>query len=279
MINKSSLYLLLKFPLRQSADAVCFAALTVATKWHFGSVHFLLCRLYVRQYFPGLCLRPECIHSFRNITTSSIFTLWITHTEPLTILYMWLPTQARSSVCWGSWVFLSELCLPIIYWAAGSSALGRGGGGVFGLESQWGRVNAVAFPCGSWSIIKQVSQMSSTLAAGGLHPVHPIGEIICQSDGLLLHEVKEGRPTWSWVKFGVRAEQWGPTDNTGVGPLLFMVCELSSEGTLSSSLLGNMVLHRREAFPQLLLREAHWPCLLSPTCSWGARWGRGDKKY
>lgn len=33
------------------------------------------------------------------------------------------------------------------------------------------------------------------LAAGGLHPVHPIGEIICQSDGLLLHEVKEGRPT------------------------------------------------------------------------------------
>lgn len=52
MINKSSLYLLLKFPLRQSADAVCFAALTVATKWHFGSVHFLLWQIIHQTIFP-----------------------------------------------------------------------------------------------------------------------------------------------------------------------------------------------------------------------------------
>lgn len=36
---------------------------------------------------------------------------------------------------------------------------------------------------------------------------------------------------------------------------------------LSSSLLGNMVLQWCEAFLQLLLREAHRPRLLSPTCS------------
>lgn len=37
-----------------------------------------------------------------------------------------------------------------------------------------------------------------------------------------------------------------------------------------------MVLHRCKAFPQLLLRETHWPCLLSPMCSWRAR-QRGQK--
>jgi len=172
--------------------------------------------------------------------------------------------------CQSCLVILSKLCLPVAHWA-GSFTLGcgagDGGGCVFGLESQRGRVDAVAFSCGSWSIIKQVSQMSSTLAAGSLHSVHPIGEIIWQSDGLLLHKVKEGWPTWSWVKFSVRAEQWSPADNTSEGPLIFMMCELSCEGTLSSSLLGNMILHRCEAFPYLFLREAHWPCLLSPTCS------------
>ncbi len=125
-------------------------------------------------YFSGLCLRPEHLPSFRNITTFSILILWIKNTEPLTILYMWtagLPTRAQSSVCCGSWVFLSEVCLPVTHWAAGSSTLrprARGGGGrVCELESQRGRVNAVAFSCGFWSIIKQVSQVSSTLKHNG----------------------------------------------------------------------------------------------------------------
>lgn len=33
------------------------------------------------------------------------------------------------------------------------------------------------------------------LAAGSLHSVHPIGEIIRQSYRLLVHKVKEGWPT------------------------------------------------------------------------------------
>ena len=35
------------------------------------------------------------------------------------------------------------------------------------------------------------------LAAGRLHSVHPIGEIISQSYGLLLQKVVEGWPTWT----------------------------------------------------------------------------------
>lgn len=70
------------------------------------------------------------------------------------------------NLCSGAWVFFSELCLSISHFATCSPTLG-GGGLVFGLESQWGWVNTVAFPCGSWSIIKQVSQMSSTLKHNG----------------------------------------------------------------------------------------------------------------
>lgn len=126
-------------------------------------------RLYIRV--SGLCLTPEHPPSSHNIITSlSLYFVNPKHRSPNYFMYLnpWTPpTQAQPSISCGSQVGLSELCLALAHWAACSSTLGRGAGGgggrVFGLESQWGRVNAVAFPCGSWSIVKQVSQMSSTL--------------------------------------------------------------------------------------------------------------------
>lgn len=134
----------------------------------FGNMHFSHDRFY--RVF-GLCLRPEHLPSFCYVITPLCFYFVNqNHRTPNYFKRVNLWTLAPQSSVWsGSHVCLSELRLPIARWAAGSSALssraggGGGGGRVFGLETQWGWVNAVALPCGFWSVIKQVSQMSSTL--------------------------------------------------------------------------------------------------------------------
>lgn len=227
--------------------------------------------------------------SFLHSCTQRILGLWLNpeFSSKYNHLYLYTVSQNKKllfSLCNKlqdspprSSISLSELGLLIAHWAAGSFTAGGRGSCVFGLKGQWGGIDAVAFPCGSWTVIKQVSQMSSTLSACRLHSVHSIGEIIGLSDGVLLQEVKEGRPTWSGVKFRAGAEQGGPTDNTSVGPFICMIRELSTEGTLGAPFLGHMVLLRCEAFPQLLLSEAQRPCLFSPTCSWGKT--AGPQRY
>ena len=34
------------------------------------------------------------------------------------------------------------------------------------------------------------------LAACGLHAVNAVGEVVCEGDGAVLHQVEEGRPAW-----------------------------------------------------------------------------------
>lgn len=63
------------------------------------------------------------------------------------------------------------------------------------FEGQGSGVCAVPFASWTRSIIKNVPQVSPALTAGYFNPMHPIGEIISESNCIGADHIIEGRPT------------------------------------------------------------------------------------
>lgn len=80
-------------------------------------------------------------------------------------------------------------------WAAEPTASLAGAAATCRRERQGSRIDAVSFAGRTGSVIENVPEVSTALRAAGFHPVHPIGEVVCERDDLRTDHIMERRPT------------------------------------------------------------------------------------
>lgn len=83
------------------------------------------------------------------------------------------------------------------------------------------------------------------LAACSLNSMHPIGEIICQSYGLLLQKVEEGRPTWTQDGIMIRNVS-GKVNSVIIGEKLAKIIDQASKDGRAEKRAAGEKLDNRE---------------------------------
>src|SRR5262245_1803582 len=134
--------------------------------------------------------------------------------------------------------------------------------GLVGVESETGRVDAVALARGLGTVLKHVAEVRPAGAAMDLRAAHEEAVVGLRLDRLSRHRLEEARPSGARIELRLRAEELLTARNARVRAVGMMVPVAPREGPLRPLLAADGVLLGRQLRPPLgfglldLLRHA-----------------------
>ena len=114
------------------------------------------------------------------------------------------------------------------------------------------RIQAVTNPCRWRSIRKDVTQMGIATGTADFHTDHTVGIIRFFRHVIPVKSIEEGWPTGSRIKLVIRSKEWQGTDDTAVGPALFLRKKPTAKRGFRPGFLGDMVLLRSQGIDPFL---------------------------